>query len=339
MGTMKTELPFDGHRCLSDLELGDLVAGRLDEQVRQRAQRHLVECETCYELFEEAHLLLAEEQAVVSDDGGVGVHFEERASSPDEVPAPIPFPGPRRHSSWTIWGIAASLVVGVGLALLLPSGPAPQQAAVRWPALDAATPAPSDRTRLTPLPSARANRGTTSSSRTAGDFRLGAGWVQLEAAARLGEIERSSSDVAELRSLIVERAADGEISPALEGELRALLSPEEGASRGFDPAEIEALLPRLANEMRQRGYEFDLGRFASSGRLAAAAGSTEWFAAEGFAEKYLRAMLAFEADGLSATARRGLDAINRAWPKQGASTDLFAVGRAFDGLIRDYDLP
>ncbi len=328
--------------CPGDLELADLVAGRLAGEARERLLHHLADCEDCYELFAVAQDLVAASEAAAAPASAGAVTPEETprraaaslrfpprrsvagwipASPPASWPA-SPSPGgcpaarPRRRRSWP----------GHAWASCLPSrsGPrSPRSRPATAPAAMAATPA------APPAISASAWPGPTSRS--------------LSARARP---PRSETTARLLEDSLPAYFASGDLPGELSRDLDPWLAALVGAS-GEPPAAAGAALAllaaRLDSGMAALGYEFALGRFAETGRLAAEAANPEFFDPRGEAARYLREMEALAAadrqpSRLAPQARAGLKAIAESWPPDSprAERPWGEMAAVFAALIRSY---
>jgi len=312
--------------CLNDLEMADLIAGRLEGEYRDRALRHLADCEDCFELYAEAQALHAELDSELLE-GEVAIE----PSAP--IAQPLPFRPKAATPKW-LPSVAAGLAVGIALAWLLPSHS--DQSSESWATLgELPRLAPSVQS-LTPIPS-DVDRGPGSGrSQTAEDFRFGAEWAHLEAALSAGEVEESRETAKQLQPTVRqlkgnELPEDLDLPRDLETLLKLLAEPNEEPA----PTNALTLTPRLSKAMSKLGYEFDLGRFAEAGRLAAEVGQWLFFEPQGEAARYLREM---QKQPVSAEAAQGLEGIAKAWPpKASAAAEPYPeAAQAFEDLILGY---
>lgn len=322
--------------CLGDLEIADLIAGRLEGEERARAMRHLAECEACYEVYAEAQVLLT----VESENAALP------ASSPAAEPAlakPLPFRPRTKVPRW-MPAIAAGLTAGIALAWLVPGrGSGPASPAVEWPRLGLLPAPAAGAGPATPIPGDSLRGAATSRRNTAADFFLGVQWAHLEEAWNRRQASEVRATAATLRE-----GLDGGLSESLRRDLGRRLQILAGmAEDGFADAGLAGpgeLTPRLSQEMSRLGYEFDLGRFAEAGRLAAEVGSRDFFEPQGEAARYLGALQALAArgepaaDAVAPVATSGLRRIAERWPREpdAGPEDFHLMAEAFAELILAY---
>ncbi len=248
--------------CPDPEAIAAFLDGGLEPAERAAFEKHLGECEACYEVLSESLRFEVEGRGEAAEGGEVVVH-----------------PAARR---WILYGAAAAaaglvaLVVGTPLLDTLTGrglGPElPVHALIR-PLVaggPGATPAPFD--------GAGWSRARSAEGFTAGlgpeqrSFRAGVRAVDLELALAAGDAQRAREALRELADLVASfelseavAAAYGEIGEQLEaGEPPESLSP---ASRRIDPWLAEAA----------DGGWYRFGKWAEAGRAAAAAGSVDFF--------------------------------------------------------------
>ena len=335
---MMSQTDLNTTPCLSDLEIADLVADLLDGEARDSALRHVAQCEDCYEIYADAQACLED-----LDEQDEAPQVSEDSSSEPAVVLPFSAPGENSDSqqatsqktvsrkTWTAWApaaIAASLLVGIGLATMLPDG-SRQGSVAEWASFGGL---PSFEAQMSQLPSASVVRGIGSASRIAGDFRLGAAWAHLGAALN-AHVEPEEGTIKEMHELIQERVESGDLSEELGRELEVVLD-FDGAADGAI-AKYREVTPRLSEEMATLGYELDLGRFTETGRLAALTGAYEWFEPKGEAALYLQEIQDLET---TPETEQNLDAIQSVWPTGELDEKSFGeVAEAFTDLILAYD--
>lgn len=332
--------------CLSDLEIANLIAGQLQGEARERALRHLAECEDCYEVFAEAQAFLAEEEVDDPPEDSLEPTPGEAPDSPTR--RLLFFPSRGAVPAWVLRTVAAGVLVGVGLAWLLPALLRPPTLDVAsWSRLGDLPPLASKVQSLTPLPTRDVTRGIgEAASQTAADFRFGAEWAHLEAALHASANDDARATASRLQERVHRRIEREELTANLGRDLELLLQEVASPSSSLVSPSLRPLTRRLSDEMAVLGYEFDLGRFAEAGRLAAEAGDAEWFRPDGEAARYLREMQALAEERraapsveLATEARQGLEAIARAWPVAAGTGDerFREVAQAFEKLILAYD--
>lgn len=324
--------------CLSDLEIADLIAGRLHGEARDRALRHVAECETCFEIYAEAQALLETTEDEAEDTEAV-----DRLPA-EALPQPLPFPPPAKGMGW-FPAIAAGLIAGIALALFMPGQSKQPPEAALWPQYESLPAAVAAARALPPIPGS-VDRGPNDASKDIiADFFLGVEWSHLEEAWRRQNLTETAVAAGNVRRRLETRPESLELpedlGQALVAHLEILERAQQARAAPGEPSALDDLTRRLSHEMRELGYEFDLGRFAEAGRLAAAAGALEFFAPGGRPARYLREMRSWNASSgdhaekLTVEAERSLDAIAAAWPAGEGS--LTGVQQAFSALILSYD--
>lgn len=333
--------------CLSDLEIADLIAGRLQGEDHARAMRHVTECESCYEIYAEAQALLAADPGEQDGDHGEPGAGPAPADAPETLEVGLPEPLPFRPQAKKIrWfpAIAAGLIAGIALALFLPvRNPAPPRVATPWPALGPLPAAAAGSGPISPSPGDQVRGPDKTSSGTAADFLLGVDWAHLEEACQRGDAAAVASTARNIETSLAAYGG-GELSKALRGELVLLLENLQSAPADA-PAPSPDLSSRLSRELREWGYEFDLGRFAEAGRLAALAGRRDFFAPGSTPAQYLRDLQEWDgttrgdSQPLAAIASDGVRAIAASWPADPvpAGEPMPRVAEAFASLIHAYD--
>lgn len=327
--------------CLNELEMADLIGGRLSEEARARAWRHLAECELCHEVYLEAQALLADMETSPAGRDDEIAPFPQ--AQPDEtsgppIPKPLPF-RPRKQFGYWLPAIAAGLIVGIGLAVWKP---AETSTAASWARLGELS-IPNARDRSAP-PTHEVDRGPgRESSSIAADFRLGVEWAHLGAVWLAGDRNGLRATAIRLQELKNE-GLPADVSDQLDSLLQDLSRPDTQPNT-HTLSQATLLTPLLAESMTPLGYEFDLGRFAETGRLAAEANHFEFFLPNGPARSYLDEMLRLAdermpvSQRLAPEARRGLEEIAAAWPASADPLSFEKAAQAFTSLILSYEAP
>jgi hypothetical protein len=261
-------------------ELEDLAAlhdGKLSEEEALSLRAHLARCEPCLALFAETASFLADDAHAADTAEAVDVESAATEATPlpfrpREVPQPQPRRrrSPRRAALASIAAAAVAAVLGTVVYREVLLGP-PQVEVARLLTSLAGHQAAIAKSYWGPV---QRGGSTGPDDRSRAAFRLGVEMVNLDASLEVGDREHAETAAAHVNGLL-EKASAGHDTKQF--------------FRGL-PAKIHsgAPLASLAAETRKaradfEGYldpdDYDFGRWAESGRLAAAAARPDFLTA------------------------------------------------------------
>jgi hypothetical protein len=247
--------------CPTDEELAAFLDGTLTKAERERITAHLVECESCYEIFAGA------------------VHFQQDAPATEQERTVVPFPSnkdggrPIRRRWWIPAAAAAVLAVGFGLAAYRTLAEPNMETAELIESLQS-KPAAADQPGPFSTYRGLGHGGSTSWDSDPPSFKVGVLFVDLrigwtkgrdqKAADLLGQISQELDHMVAMSDRSKSYAADAE--QIRHHGVDALGSPAAGLKTR--EAELDKDLARRS---------FDFGKWAEAGRLFALTQTPDFF--------------------------------------------------------------